>query len=43
MALNVSAANGIPEGYRVQFINGFVEELVSIWQSRTGRNLLQNL
>ena len=21
-------ANGIPEGYRVQFINGFVEELV---------------
>ena len=23
-----SSANGIPEGYRVQFINGFVEELV---------------
>ena len=22
------SANGIPEGYRVQFINGFVEELV---------------
>ena len=24
----LSLANGIPEGYRVQFINGFVEELV---------------